>query len=59
MKLQISWQWQTVFIGSHVLKDGHVIRNALDSEVEGQRKKERPKTTWKKQVEEERRRYDG
>ena len=39
----------------HVLKreDGHVLRRALDFEVEGQRKKGRPKRTWKKQVEEE------
>ena len=38
----------------HVLnrKDGHVLRRALDSEVEGQRKKEKLKRTWKKQVEE-------
>ena len=35
----------------HVLrrKDGHIMRMALDSEVEGQRKK----ITWKKQVGEE------
>ena len=32
---------------------GHVLRRALDHEVEGQRKKGRPKKTWKKQVEEE------
>ena len=39
----------------HVLgrEDGHVLRRALDFEVEGQRKKGRPKRTWKKQVEEE------
>ena len=39
----------------HVLrrKDGHVLRRALDFEVEGQRKNGRPKRTWKKQVEEE------
>ena len=39
----------------HVLRreDGHVIRRALDFEVEGQRKKGRPNRTWKKQVEEE------
>ena len=30
-----------------------VLRRALDFEVEGQRKKWRPKRTWKKQV------YDG
>ena len=33
--------------------DGHVNRRALDFKVEGQRKKGRPKRTWKKQVEEE------
>ena len=32
--------------------DGHVLRRALDFEVEGQRKKGRPKRTLKKQVEE-------
>ena len=39
----------------HVLRreDDHVIRRALDFEVEGQRKKGRPKRMWKKQVEEE------
>ena len=39
----------------HVLRreDGHVLRRALDFEVEGQRKKGRPKRTWKKHVEEE------
>ena len=39
----------------HVLRreDGHVIRKALDVEVDGQRKKGRPKMTRKKQVEEE------
>ena len=39
----------------HVLRreDGHVLRRALEFEVEGQRKKGRPKRTWKKQVEEE------
>ena len=30
---------------------GHVLRRALDFEVEGQSKKWRPKRTWKKQVE--------
>ena len=34
-------------------EDGHVLRRALDFEVVGQRKKGRPKRTWKKQVEEE------
>ena len=39
---------------SHVLRreDDYVLRNALDFEIEGQRKKARPKRTWKKQVEE-------
>ena len=39
----------------HVLrrKDGHVLRRALDFEVEGQRKKWRSKRMLKKQVEEE------
>ena len=39
----------------HVLRreDGHVLRKALDLEVEDQRKKGRLKRPWKKQVEEE------
>ena len=39
----------------HVLRreDGHVLRRALDLEVEDQRKKGRLNKTWKKQVEEE------
>ena len=39
----------------HVLRreDSHVTRRALHFLVEGQRKKGRPKRTWKKQVEEE------
>ena len=39
---------------SYVLRGegGHVLRRALDFEVEVQRKKWRPKRTWKKQVEE-------
>ena len=39
----------------HVLRreDGHISRRALDLEVEGQRKKGRPNTMWKKEVEEE------
>ena len=32
---------------------GHVLRRALDFEVEGHRTEVRPKRTWKKQVEEE------
>ena len=37
----------------HVLRreDGHVFRKVFDFEVEGKRKKVRPKRTWKKQVE--------
>ena len=37
----------------HVLRreDGHVIRMALDIEVESHRKKGRPKRMWKMQVE--------
>ena len=34
-------------------EDGHVLRKALDFEVEGQRMKEILKRTWKRQVEEE------
>ena len=34
-------------------EDGHVLRRALDFEVEGQKRKGRPKWTWKKQIEEE------
>ena len=34
-------------------EDDHVLRRALDIEVEGQRKKGWRKRTWKKQVEEE------
>ena len=34
-------------------EDGHVLRRALDFEVEGQRKKVRPKRKWNRQVEEE------
>ena len=39
----------------HVLRreDGHILKRALDFEVEGQRRKGRPKRMWKKQVEEE------
>ena len=39
----------------HVLKrvDGHIFRSLLGLEVDSQRKKWRPKRTWKKQVEEE------
>ena len=34
-------------------EDGHVVRRALDLELEGQRMKGRPKRTWKRQVYEE------
>ena len=39
----------------HVLmmKDGDILRMALDFEVEGQKRKGRLKRTWKRQVEEE------
>ena len=39
----------------HVLRreDGHILRMALNHEVDGQRRKSRLKRTWKKQVEEE------
>ena len=39
----------------HVLRreDGHILRRALYFEVECQRKKGRPKRTWKKHFEEE------
>ena len=40
----------------HVLRkeDGDVVRNALEFNVEGRRKRGRPKRTWRKQIEEER-----
>ena len=34
-------------------EDGHILKRALDFKVEDQRKKARPKRTWKKQVEEQ------
>ena len=34
-------------------ENDHVLRSALDIEVEGQRKKVRPEWKWEKQVEEE------
>ena len=39
----------------HVLRreEGHVLRRALDYEIEDQRKKGRPKMTWQRQVEQE------
>ena len=44
----------------HVMRreDGHVMRRALDLEIEGQRKKERLNSTWKKQSEKKVRRLD-
>ena len=41
----------SVYLYGHMLRreDGHVM--SLDVEVESQRKKGRPKSTWKKQVE--------
>ena len=33
--------------------DSHVLRNALEFEVKGKRKRERPRKTWKMQVEKE------
>ena len=37
----------------HVLRkeDGDVVRNAIEFNVEGRRKRGRPKRTWRKQVE--------
>ena len=43
----------TCWYGHVLRRDGYVLRRALDFEVEGHRKKGRPKRTWKKQVEEE------
>ena len=40
-------------MASSVRWHGHVLRRALDFEVEGQSKNGRPNRTWKKQVEEE------
>ena len=42
MKQYLSWLWQTVYCY------GHILRRALEFEVEGQRK---AKMTWKKLVE--------
>ena len=39
-------------------EDGHILRRPLDVEVEGQRKKGRPRRIWKKQVVEESMRVD-
>ena len=38
-------------------ENGDVLRRALHLEVEGQRRKGRPKSNWKKQVEEKK--YEG
>ena len=35
-------------------EDSHVLRNALDFEIDGQKRKGRPKRTWKKWIEEKR-----
>ena len=35
------------------IEDGHILRKEIDFEVECQRKKGRPKRTWKRQIEEE------
>ena len=45
----------SVRLYGHVVmrENSHILRRALDSEVEGHRKKGRPKRTWKKQVEED------
>ena len=50
LAMAISVQWY-----GHVLmrEDGHVLRRALDFEVESQRKKWRPKMTWNRQANEE------
>ena len=42
----------SVHLNGHVLRreDSHVLRRALDFEVECQRRKGRPKRTWRKQV---------
>ena len=39
----------------HVLRrdGGHILRKALEFEIRGKRKRGRPKTTWKMQVEKE------
>ena len=44
-----------VLLGGHVLsmEAGHVLRRALEFEVEGRRKIWKPKRTWNKQVDEE------
>ena len=34
-------------------KDGHVLKRAFDFEVEGHRKKGRPMSSWKRQVDDE------
>ena len=46
---EIMDQWA---MASSVHWYGHVLRRALDFEVDGRMKKGRPKRTWKRQVEE-------
>ena len=41
------------FYGHMLRDDGHVLRKALECEVKGKRKQERPKKMWKMQVEKE------
>ena len=55
MKLDYLAMANSVCWYGHVFRreDGHVLRRALDFEVEGQRKKGRLKRTWKRQVEKE------
>ena len=45
----------SVYWYGHMLRrgDSHVLRRALNFEVEFQRRKVRPEKAWKKQVEEE------
>ena len=40
-------------VSKYLIKLFNYIQKVFDFEVEGQRKKGRPKRTWKKQVEEE------
>ena len=46
----------SICLYGHVLRieNGHILRRAIDFEVESQRMKGRPKMTWKRQVDEER-----
>ena len=56
MKQKVNLLWQTVCGNMVTLKrgDDHVLRRALQYEVGGQRKKERLKRKYKRQVQEER-----